>query len=198
MKLRRRDSGVEIELTPGLVVGRLAECGLQVQDGSVSRRHAKLELRADSWWVVDLGSSNGTHRNGERGKEFELRSGDLVTFGAVAFEFVAAPQTAPEPRVPDFGDEISLEEEDSSSTAPSAQPPVEFVEEAAPSAASRADQERARLRQELKQAKRSRGLGDLSQLSSGMQLLVGLLALGVVAAVVIGIRFLSGAIAPTG
>lgn len=197
MKLRRRDSGVEVELTPGLVVGRLAECGLQIQDGSVSRRHAKLELRADQWWVVDLGSSNGTQRNGERGMEFELRSGDLVTFGAVAFEFVAAPQQAPEVSVPDFGDEISIEDDRSPSPAP-AEPAVEFVEEAAPvSAASRADQERARLRQELKQSKRSRGLGDLSQLSFGMQLLVGLLALAVVVAMVIGVRFLSGAIAPT-
>ena len=203
MKLRRRDSGEEVELTPGLMVGRLSECGLQIQDGSVSRRHAKLELRGESWWVVDLGSSNGTQRNGERGKEFELRGGDLVTFGAVAFEFVAAPQAAPQAApvasVPDFGDEISIEEDPTpSAPAPAPEPAVEFVEEAPVSATSRADQERARLRQELKQSKRSSGLGDLSQLSSGMQLLVAVLAIGVVAAMVIGIRYLSGAIAPTG
>lgn len=196
VKLRRRDSGEEIELTPGLMVGRLAECGLQIQDGSVSRRHAKLELRDDSWWVVDLGSSNGTQRNGERGKEFELRGGDLVTFGAVAFEFVGAPQAAPLASVPDFGDEISIED-DPSPAGSAPEPAVEFVEEAPASATSRADQERARLRNELKQSKRSSGLGDLSQLSSGMQLLVALLAIGVVAAMVIGIRYLSGAIAPT-
>ena len=92
MKLRRRESGAETELTPGLVVGRLAECGLQLQDGSVSRRHAKLELRGSSWWVVDLGSSNGTFRNGERGKEFELRGGDLVTCG-FGFSDLARGQT---------------------------------------------------------------------------------------------------------
>lgn len=191
MKLRRRDSGEEVELTPGLIVGRLPECGLQIHDGSVSRRHAKLELRGESWWAVDLGSSNGTLRNGERGKEFELRGGDLVTFGAVAFEFVAAPQAAPVVSAPDFGEEISIEEESV------AEPAVEFVEEAPASAASRADQERARLRQELKQSKRSSGLGDLSQLSLGMQLLVAVLAISVVVAMVLGIRYLSGAIAPT-
>ncbi|MCH2100294.1 MAG: FHA domain-containing protein [Planctomycetes bacterium] len=189
MKLRRRDSGEETELTPGLVVGRLAECGLKIQDGSVSRRHAKLERRGEQWWVVDLGSSNGTLRNGERGQEFELRGGDLVTFGAVAFEFVVTPPTS------DFGDEISIED-DSAPEVHASESAVESVREAAP-AISHADQERARLRQELKQSKRSSGLGDLSQLSFGMQLLVGLLAIAVVAVVVLGVRYLSGAITST-
>lgn len=204
MKLRRRESGAETELTPGLVVGRLAECGLQLQDGSVSRRHAKLELRGSSWWVVDLGSSNGTFRNGERGKEFELRGGDLVTFGAVAFEFVAAPESdaigagssVPELGELDLGSEIELEDPSEAMPAAAAAP-APAAEDEPPSRATLADQERARIRQELKQAKRSSGLGDLSQLSFPMQCLVALLAIAVVAGMVLGIRALSGAIAPT-
>ncbi len=196
VKLRRRESGEETELTPGLVVGRMADCALRLQDGSVSRRHARLELRGDSWWVVDQGSSNGTFRNGERGQEFELRGGDLVTFGAVAFEFVAAPTAtqAASADLPDLdlGDEIQLEEDPT--PTPTSTPAASNEE----SRTTLADRERARLRAELQDAKRSRGLGDLSQLSFGMQVLIGLVGIAVMVGVVIGVRMLSATIAPTG
>jgi hypothetical protein len=210
VKLRRRESGEETELTPGLVVGRMADCALRLQDGSVSRRHARLELRGDSWWVVDQGSSNGTFRNGERGQEFELRGGDLVTFGAVAFEFVAAPTAthASSADLPDLdlGEEIQLEEDPvpapASAATPRREPRREPESERAGSAeesrTTLADRERARLRAELQDAKRSRGLGDLSQLSFGMQVLIGLVGIAVMVGVVIGVRMLSATIAPTG
>lgn len=217
VKLRRRESGEETKLTPGLVVGRMADCALRLDDGSVSRRHARLELRGDCWWVVDQGSSNGTFRNGERGQEFELRGGDLVTFGAVAFEFVAAPAAASSPSTDlpelDLGDEIVLEDDPapapasssasaSSSVSTSAptprRDPRPESEPVPPSRTTLADQERARLRAELQDNKRSRGLGDLSQLSFAMQLLIGALAIGVMVGVVIGVRMLSATIAPTG
>lgn len=205
VKLRRRESGQETKLTPGLVVGRMADCALRLDDSSVSRRHARLELRGEAWWVVDQGSSNGTFRNGERGQEFELRGGDLVTFGAVAFEFVAAPSqaaaTAPATDLPDLdlGDEIVLEDEPAPASAPAARSaPQAEPAPAAPSRTTIADQERARLRAELQDSKRSRGLGDLSQLSFPMQLLIGAIAIGVMVGVVIGVRMLSATIAPTG
>lgn len=202
VKLRRRESGEETELTPGLVVGRMADCALRLNDGSVSRRHARLELRGDSWWVVDQDSSNGTFRNGERGQEFELRGGDLLTFGAVAFEFVAAASAAGfgTTDLPDldFGDEIELEVDPVPAAAPTARSEPEPAGSAEASRTTLADRERARLRAELQDAKRSRGLGDLSQLSFGMQLLVGAIAIGVMVGVVIGVRMLSSTIAPTG
>lgn len=197
MKLRRRDSGEDTPLSPGLVVGRLAECGLRIEDGSVSRRHAKVEQRGEAWWVVDLGSSNGTQRNGLKETEFELRGGDLVTFGAVAFEVVAPRVSAPAAPAPDFGDEISLDDDGGFEAAPAASSVREAEPAPEPSRTSRADQERARLRQELKQSKRSSGLGDLGQLSFPMQLLVAALAIGVVFGIVIGIRLLSETISPT-
>jgi predicted component of type VI protein secretion system len=200
VKLRRRESGEETKLTPGLVVGRMADCALRLNDGSVSRRHARLELRGESWWVVDQGSSNGTFRNGERGQEFELRGGDLVTFGAVAFEFVggAAATRAALPDLPDLdlGDEIVLEA-DPAAAVTSRHTPRPEPQPEPPSQTTRADQERARLRSELQDSKRSRGLGDLSQLSFGMQVLIALLGIGVMVGVVIGVRMLSATIAPT-
>lgn len=152
--------------------------------------------------MVDQDSSNGTFRNGERGQEFELRGGDLLTFGAVAFEFVAAASAAGfgTTDLPDldFGDEIELEVDPVPAAAPTARSEPEPAGSAEASRTTLADRERARLRAELQDAKRSRGLGDLSQLSFGMQLLVGAIAIGVMVGVVIGVRMLSSTIAPTG
>jgi len=57
------------------------EIGLQ--DPSVSRPHARLELVDNTWTVYDMGSSNGTSVNGEAvdDKGHALRDGDTVGFG---------------------------------------------------------------------------------------------------------------------
>jgi phosphoserine phosphatase RsbU/P len=47
-----------------LVVGRGAECDVQVSDQRVSRQHLRLECRGDELWVEDLGSRAGTRLNG--------------------------------------------------------------------------------------------------------------------------------------
>jgi pSer/pThr/pTyr-binding forkhead associated (FHA) protein len=63
------------------------EIGLQ--DPSVSRPHARLELIDQTWVVFDLGSSNGTLVNGtavnEKGRA--LRDGDTIAFGATMILF---------------------------------------------------------------------------------------------------------------
>ncbi|MDX6323930.1 MAG: transport system ATP-binding/permease protein [Nocardioidaceae bacterium] len=48
-----------------VLIGRGAVDGVDVGDRLVSRRHALLEYR-DRWTVTDLGSTNGTWRNGHR------------------------------------------------------------------------------------------------------------------------------------
>jgi pSer/pThr/pTyr-binding forkhead associated (FHA) protein len=64
-----------------VVVGRGEECGLRLDDGEVSRRHAEVVCRPDEVVVVDLGSKNGIRVEGERvegsrplqhGEELEL------------------------------------------------------------------------------------------------------------------------------
>jgi len=47
-----------------LVVGRGAECDVQLPDQRVSRQHFRLERRGDELWVEDLGSRAGTRLNG--------------------------------------------------------------------------------------------------------------------------------------
>ena len=66
-----------------LVVGRAAECAVPLDDPTVSRRHAELIGARDHIVVHDLGSRNGTFRNGVRVQTARLRAGDTVTFGVV-------------------------------------------------------------------------------------------------------------------
>lgn len=190
MKLRRRETGLETELTDGLIIGRANNCQLVIQEGSVSRNHAKAEERGSTWWLVDLKSSNGIACNGQRLNEFELRGGDLVTFGSVAFDVVAdAAASAP---ADDFGLDLEMPEENE--VAP-AQPKVEAPTQAQPSAA---DLERARLRREAQGGSRSRGLGDLSQQPAWVIVLVLAVGAAVVYGVGIGVRMLMNTISPAG
>jgi adenylate cyclase len=63
----------------------------------VSRRHAELVGAHDHLVVRDLGSRNGTFRNGVRVQTARLRAGDTVTFGVVAVRVLAAPDAADDP-----------------------------------------------------------------------------------------------------
>jgi pSer/pThr/pTyr-binding forkhead associated (FHA) protein len=60
-----------------------ADWEICLQDASVSRPHARLELIDGVWMVSDLGSANGTRVNNvpitEKGRA--LRDGDLIAFG---------------------------------------------------------------------------------------------------------------------
>jgi len=67
------------------LVGREPGCDVVVSDGSVSRKHARLEQRKDGWNVVDQGSANGTFLDSQRVAEAVLRSGQELRFGAVRF-----------------------------------------------------------------------------------------------------------------
>jgi hypothetical protein len=67
------------------MVGRDPNCEIVVTDGSVSRRHARLERRAGAWWVVDQGSANGTYVNSLKIAEQALQNSQELRFGAMAF-----------------------------------------------------------------------------------------------------------------
>ncbi|NDJ62880.1 MAG: FHA domain-containing protein [Chloroflexi bacterium] len=75
-----------------LTVGRAtskATWEICLQDPSVSRPHAELEMIDNIWVVTDLGSSNGTSVNSnpvtEKGRA--LNDGDVITFGATVILF---------------------------------------------------------------------------------------------------------------
>ncbi len=72
---------------PEVVLGRSRECDLRVADLNVSRRHAELRREDDTFWIVDLGSMNGTQVNGRRIERERLGDGDRITLGSTEIVF---------------------------------------------------------------------------------------------------------------
>ena len=70
-------------------IGRGEENDVVIADLRASRKHVAL-LRQPSglWKATDLGSQNGVVWNGKVTREADLRSGDILTVGETAFEFV--------------------------------------------------------------------------------------------------------------
>jgi hypothetical protein len=69
-----------------VTVGRSRHCGCVLTDETVSRRHAVVSHEDGTWWLRDLGSTNGTFVNGLRVTgETEVMPGDEVTFGDASF-----------------------------------------------------------------------------------------------------------------
>ena len=84
LRLQVVDTGVSLDLVEGrYVIGRLDTCDLPVDSTTVSREHAAMLRRGDTWWVVDLGSTNGTQVNGVRASEQPVRPGDRVRVGTI-------------------------------------------------------------------------------------------------------------------
>jgi hypothetical protein len=79
-------SGSPIEIAQDQVLlGRDPGCDLVLNDGSVSRRHARIERRGSGWVVVDQGSANGTFVDSNRVAEAALKSGQDLRFGSVSY-----------------------------------------------------------------------------------------------------------------
>jgi predicted component of type VI protein secretion system len=103
------DVGRSLEARDGATIGRSRECALVLRDPSISRRHAHLEERGGSWFVVDDGSRNGIATGAVRHKRLEIADGSEFVLGEVLLRFrslapaVAAPPapTAAPARAPD-------------------------------------------------------------------------------------------------
>jgi pSer/pThr/pTyr-binding forkhead associated (FHA) protein len=70
-----------------VVMGRSRDCDIQLSDTNVSRRHAELRQEGASYWIVDLGSTNGLEVNGKRVKRAKLNDGDTITVGSTEVRF---------------------------------------------------------------------------------------------------------------
>jgi hypothetical protein len=65
-------------------VGRRDDNTLMIDDGFVSSAHAEIVFDQGSWWLLDLGSTNGTFLGGRPVRaRIRLNNGDVVQFGRV-------------------------------------------------------------------------------------------------------------------
>ena len=88
-KLFRGDQLLREEtLRQGVIkIGKVASAHLRVDDDSVSRMHAILEVGSDgSVQVIDLGSTRGTFINGHKINKAKLESGDAIQVGDIRIE----------------------------------------------------------------------------------------------------------------
>ncbi|MEX2504409.1 MAG: DUF3662 and FHA domain-containing protein [Egicoccus sp.] len=81
--------GTTVPLTGQRVtMGRMASCNVTLEDTTVSREHAALVRRGETWWVVDLNSTNGTSVNGVQAAEQPVATGDRIELGDAVVELV--------------------------------------------------------------------------------------------------------------
>jgi pSer/pThr/pTyr-binding forkhead associated (FHA) protein len=68
-------------------IGRAEACQLQLSDTYVSSFHARIYARDGSWYVEDLGSTNGTYLNQRRiTAPTEVKAGDRLRVGKTTLE----------------------------------------------------------------------------------------------------------------
>lgn len=83
--------GKQWSLQDSFVVGRAVESQIFIDDGSVSRSHAKIEFRGAEVIIMDLGSTNKTSVNGHALAPLApqtLKNNDQVKTGNVVFKFL--------------------------------------------------------------------------------------------------------------
>jgi hypothetical protein len=84
----RQHRGASFTLSNSLSLGRVADNDIALDDDTfMSSHHARIELRPEGVWVVDLDSTNGTFVNGQRVTgDRSLRKGDRLQVGSTVLE----------------------------------------------------------------------------------------------------------------
>jgi pSer/pThr/pTyr-binding forkhead associated (FHA) protein len=82
--------GAMFRLSPRVAIGREPSSEVFLDDVTVSRRHAEIEVGADGVVLRDLGSLNGTYVNRRRIEaEERLQSGDEIQVGKFRLVYLA-------------------------------------------------------------------------------------------------------------
>lgn len=89
-----------------VLIGKRAECDLQLSDPSVSSQHASIEWRRDHYEIRDLASTNGTYVDGVLVGQARLSEGARIRVGRTMMRVVrsgAAPTLTSLPPSPIIG-----------------------------------------------------------------------------------------------
>ena len=97
-------------------LGRSPDNDIQIKENHLSRKHLKIITKGNRFFIVDLGSTNGTLLNGEKivpGKEFQVGEGSPIVVGKT---IICLAQALPEDEryyadLADRTKEIAMEEE---------------------------------------------------------------------------------------
>jgi len=81
-------TGETFPLESETTVGRSPDCGIFLDDVTVSRRHAVLAARDGVFMIEDQGSLNGTFVNRRRVESAELEDGDELQIGKYRLTFL--------------------------------------------------------------------------------------------------------------
>ncbi len=83
-----RGKGWQLDPAETYILGRSRKSGIYIPDPTISASHAKLECRGETWFLIDLGSTHGSHLNRQKilGPE-ALFDRDLVWVGRTVLEF---------------------------------------------------------------------------------------------------------------
>ena len=84
----KQHRGRTYTLSNVLAIGRLEDNDIVITDDSfISSHHARIEVRPEGTWVVDLNSSIGSFVNGQRlTGERSVRKGDRIQVGSTVLE----------------------------------------------------------------------------------------------------------------
>ncbi|MBL9132133.1 MAG: FHA domain-containing protein [Verrucomicrobiaceae bacterium] len=95
----RLSDGRQHALTGTCSIGRHPTNTLPLASKEVSRRHATIQAQGEAeFWIVDLGSANGTYVNGRRlSQSVRLRNGDVIRIADVELEFATEILSAMHP-----------------------------------------------------------------------------------------------------
>ena len=72
---------------PKIFIGRAEENDVMIPVQTVSGQHATITIENGSFYLTDLGSTNGTFVNGSRVSKTILKSGDMIKLGAANLKF---------------------------------------------------------------------------------------------------------------
>ena len=83
-----RNIGARYNITDHVTIGRAPGSNVVIDDTYASQLHARVFQSEGSFYIEDLGSTNGTYVNGRKiSYPIELRQGDRIKIGKMVFEF---------------------------------------------------------------------------------------------------------------